>query len=337
MNFLIPGAAMNTKIDLSRALTEPFVSYIEFHEALNRTVKISTAAMLLLKAHVAGDDSCELLSGLFVSSNSLWGPQRVARPQIEVANSLDELSRVLLVSVFSALDTFIVGVRAEQSRWAAFKYKGSASAIATPSHEEEESGQNMETLYREYGWNSVQVAELIPLYNFFRKVRNCVAHRDSKASKSLASEDTATLSVTGRNLVKRRRVVAGTITLPLVKVGKKVALEPQHVIMASSLGYRLAEDVNRKLVSDLGPTGMTHMAAYYTQKRIDHPKRRLDARFAESNVSQFMTGRYRIPHVDGKVAIQLLKAIGIWQTVRNQFDSDMKAQRTKSKATSQRR
>ena len=126
-------------------------------------------------------------------------------------------------------------------------------------------------LYYATGWNTDVIERHYPVYDYFSKVRNCIAHRSGRASNDLVSS--ASSLPLERCLATWHGSAKKTLPdLPALKVDEDVAVLPRHVILAKEACQRIAKDTNAKLVQFLGVDGMVFLAAYHSllsDRRLD--------------------------------------------------------------------
>lgn len=321
-------------MDLSIAITEPLVNLVSFHNRFNQLVKITGAALHRLLDDTKGAGGQDIVSKYIRVSDQFWGTTKFANPERIVTKSINQNSNLWIVEVFSAFDIFMDGVRAELDRWHAVsgmpKIKGELK--------DEDGNISLTSLYKQTSWDDSAVSKYSKVFDFFRVCRNCIAHRSGLASKLLAkiNKDIGELKefdewpVSVRKVSRKKAANKPAplrqrrgISLPTIKVNQPVGSEPQHAVFASTLAYRIAEDINRHLVKTLGAQGLAYMAAHHSVLADEQPTP-VTSYTPEAAVTYFLANRYRVKNVTGEKTIAALKSLGVWKKVRDKFGAEVR-------------
>jgi hypothetical protein len=167
-------------------------------------------------------------------------------------------------------------------------------------------------------WDDKTLAGVLPLFNYFTVIRNCIAHQSGRANETLIMLDASEglrKCLEAWHPEGKRRLPA----LPVLTTGREIPLLPRHAVLACEVCYRIASDINEKLRQSLGAEGLVYMAAYYallSDERIETKAKKLP----ESLVNIILTGRYRVTVETTTEVITILRSIGKWDDYRRKFE-----------------
>lgn len=300
-------------MDVSVANLEPYRRYHDFHDELNSTLKVLSAAAQYTVATVSVPQSSIRLGDLIKAADPSWKypPIWDHHPRLGPA-MLGSIAQLGIISVWSALDDFRVGVEAEVSRWESFSGQTLARVELAKSDEERESPLNR--FLDKYCWRADDKRDLLTVLSFFGTMRNCIAHRAGKASPLLV-ETSAMISL---QTAYRTVVDAGERTLPRFGLGEEILVHPKLAILYSHLGRKIAMHVNSKLVPILGADGILNMAAFHTPY-LEHP-RAGKPRFPEAALNLALKQRYRVSVLDKDEAPRRLRELGQWKRFARSYE-----------------
>jgi hypothetical protein len=307
-------------INISSARLLPFQAFHSFHEQINVHIKVAHSANLLLVRHAGEPSSQDELADLIASSHPSWNAAPVRNLSIKLQRAQDAgVSAFAIVSVFSAFDDFLIGTEAEVSRG-----KGNQAATKSPKDEAKESDDDEEKidrvfrLYGSMGWPVSGIANLQPLLRYFRLCRNCIAHRNGRASKALVTQSSdPALSSALASLQEgpERGIMA-------FKVNDPIHLPPTLAIMCSHI-LRLiaidANDANDRLIETLGLDGVLKMAAHHAVRLNEELGGKARKR-PEAILNAFLT-QSRVRMDSREESIVEMKRIGAWATYVSEISS----------------
>ena len=292
-------------MDLSRAITEPAVRLIDFHNSFNRNIKISFGALEVVAT------SNDIREGELVSlptGSEPWGrATRWRSLEGPVKEAVSFLAEVGLGRATAAFEDCLTGAKAEFD---------SAGLLA---HDAGSTGSSaLRRLDTVLGIPRQDIEDVVRMVEFFTVARNCVVHRSNRASEQLASLRADPILA---DTVARwpKRVGKWVVTLPDVVEGKPVGWRPRHAIMASDAYYRCAIALDRKLVTLLDEGGLVRMAAHWTffaDPPVTCPAK-LDA---STMVRTQIMQRYRVRSASLADTIAALRAVGKWDGVLTAFN-----------------
>lgn len=303
-------------IDISGARLHPFQAFHSFHERINVHIKVANAAALLLVRHTGDPATQDLLADLIVASHPSWNAPPVRNLTVGVQRAQDSaISAFALMAVFSAFDDFLTGTEAEASR--GLHSNGSIQRkLEDPDFSTENEGLDDEKvdrvfrLYESMGWDSVEIRDLRPILRYFRLCRNCMAHRNGRASRALSehssnSELIAALKILQEGPERRMKVFG---------VNEVIHISPTLAIMSSHVLRLIAIDVNAKLVEALGLSGVLRSAAHHAIRINDELGGKVRKR-PEAIVNAILTkSRVRLGSREESVAE--MKRLGLWAPYR---------------------
>jgi len=295
--------------------TEPFVGYHLFHEHINVTIKILTASLNNTIAHITNSKDDKELGNLIARTDSAWNLPPIwsfsGMPEQQVYGFVSELG---LVSAFSALDDFFDGVEAEIERW---NSKLEETKKMIPADCYDKADEKVLTIYRKYDWDTNKIDKYFPILKYFRLARNCIAHRNSKASPALTEYSGSTELDTEFSKNFKNKTIS---TLPIFERDEKVVIDPKLAIFLSHILRCICKDVNEILLSFLGEDGVLNMAAQHGFLR-EKPVETDAYRTPEAIFNFILTDRYRVILKDDREAISRASDLGIWKPCLNQFET----------------
>jgi hypothetical protein len=165
-----------------------------------------------------------------------------------------------LVLAASAFEDFLSNVLSDHSRFSDFAQKKKSPAAA--GEEENEDRERLRPLFNSLQWDIKPIDYLLPLYDYFVIVRNCVVHRSGRASPALVER--AASSALAQCIECWPSKPGKTIPeLPLIQAGHDIPLLPRHVILFSEVCQRIALHINSRLLEFLGVQGLVYLATHH--------------------------------------------------------------------------
>jgi hypothetical protein len=288
-------------MDITIANTEPFLLFHQFNEEFNCNMRIAVGALGVITQMKSTGASGKVLK--LPTLGEPWGGHTLWK---DVAKEV--LSQMGVVRVFSAFEDLLTGAKAEFDRNASLRgLQGSQNA-----------SQDLFTFYRELDWSNKTLVGLMPFFNYFTVIRNCIAHQSGRANETLIQLDAS--AALGKCLKTWHPKGNKKLPkLPVVTIGKEIPLLPRHAILACEVCYRIASDINEKLRQSLGTEGFVYMAAYHallSDDRIQTNARK----FPESLVNLVLTDRYRVTVATKSEVITILRSIEKWDDCRKAFE-----------------
>lgn len=329
-------------MDISNANTEAYVIYNRFHNNLNLTSKVAAAGVLTLKRLVDVDNG-DIIMGTLVDTVGLpWGTNKpFPNPTQITDNVYENLINNTLVQAFAGFEHYLTNLIADISH---FSEKG-RNEIFLHAHTDSDYNPNNPPEYskcclafaEQFAKNNVlhirvtklceklgltrnEIDKLLPLFDYFRNLRNCIVHLNGTANKDLIEswEDSSLqTSIEYWNSLSRKDAPA---LLEPVR-GKKVNLNLTNSIMASALCFKIAQLINSQIRELLGVKGFIHMAAYNSLLVDIHEYR--DERKSNTPggaVSNYLTNRYFVKDYTTPEFVDELKNMDLWKHCRKRFE-----------------
>lgn len=237
---------------LDKANTEPFRRLHDFHVSLNDTLKILTACVRHTFATTR--NGSHDLGTLITNADAAWKypPMWKSADRFED----DVLARVCalgIVNVFSAADDFMDGVEAEISRWKHYSKKDWPIA-------EVDDDDRFAAMAKRHGASYTSIERDLPVIKYFSLVRNCIAHRNGRASKAL--EAFSNSKPLADALAKfERRPGEG---VPSFKYNEEIRLLPTQAIFYSHVVREAGQAISKRVVDVFGEDGVLRMAVHHT-------------------------------------------------------------------------
>jgi hypothetical protein len=285
-------------MDLSRAVSEPFVSVIGFHNSFNRNIKFAFGAIAAIEP--PSDGLLELPTG-----GEPWGETTLWKNSTAMkGNASQFIAELGIARAESAFEDYLRGVTAELDR----------AGIQIPASFPPQIGPSIDSRIQ---IPAQALTTLASLREFFDCVRNCVVHRSGRASNNLAA--LASSNALGTALLTwGKRRVGWSVSIPSITPGQIVPWQPRHAILASDVYYRFAMLIDRQLVTVLGPTHFAKMAAHWCL--LADSKVPCSAyRSPEAMVRTLLQNRYKAKGTTQAGVIAALKATGCWQQCRDAY------------------
>lgn len=328
-------------MNLTSANTEALAIYNRFHNNLNLTSKVAAAGILTLKRLVDVDNGDVIMGALVDTVGLPWGTNKLFPNPTKLTDDVRKnLNYNTFIQAFSGFEHYIINVITDVSH---FSEKG-RTEIFEHAHTDSDYNSNKPPEYsrcclsyaEQFAKNNVlairipelckkldinddEINKLIPLFDYFRNVRNCLVHLDGIANKDLL-ESWESQSL--QNSISFWDSISRSSAPQLLKPtrGKKIELELTHSIFASALCFKLAQLINKELPRVLGEGGYVHMAAYYSLLIEFHDYRtERKTKSAEAMVSNYLSSRYFLTEVTTSEVISHLQKLGLWKNCLERY------------------
>ncbi len=317
-------------MDFDTAISEPFARLLTFHNAFNRSIKVSFGALSLLSERPAGGEAPQAIT--LPTGTEPWGRETrwrsLADPLKESAIFLAELG---IARAAAAFEDYAVSAKAEFDRAALTQIRAKGDGTAA-----------LHGFDAIVGLDTTGFGDLTRLAEFFDTARNCVVHRSNRASAQLAAlrAGPALAETLGR---WPRRIGRWAVSLPAVTEGHTVEWRPRHAILASDVYYRAAVALDRVLVQKMEPTALVRMAAHWCFF-ADPPAPCPAKHSPDIMIRAQLTDRYKVRNLTIADTIRLLREADQWEAVRaawhkrfpNDVDTSVARHRRAKKAANKR-
>lgn len=303
-------------MDLSRAQLEAFRGLHYFHENLNIHIKSSTAGIILLADAAGTSANPRRVGELIERSHPAWNSSPVHQLDLDLYKRIYcSIGAYAVVALFSALDDFLAGLEADISRCEA---RG-LTVSRQPKAADDEQVEPIESIYQRYLWQSSGIAKLLPVLKYFRLMRNCIAHRSSRASHALAnhSEDKAFQSSI-KGLLDRT-----TMSAPTYEYNDEIFVDPTLAICCSDTIRKIAEACNRQYLDLIGIEGFLLLVC----QNLENPQRCSTSAYKspEAVLNLALIERYRVGVTDKYDAPKEVQRLGLWKDFYKSFQKNYKA------------
>lgn len=309
-------------MNIENVNSEPFLNFHQFHEHINITIKILTASLHNTIEVVSSSNDEKALGRLISKADPAWNMPPIwsfsGIPKSQIYGYVSEFG---LVGAFSALDDFFDGIEAEINRW---NEKIDEEKKLVPREDCDKSDEKTLNIFNKYNWDKSEIEKYSPLLKYFRLVRNCIAHRNSKSSSALAdfSRSECLHSVFSENF--KNKTITG---LPKFNKEDEIIIDPKLAIFSSHILRCISENVNNKLIKFLGEDGVINMAAHHAFFK-DQPAVIGTHKTAEAIFNFILTDRYRVTLDDNREACTKAKQLGIWKRCLSRFEAANRDQRS---------
>jgi hypothetical protein len=322
-------------MNISTANTESMLRFHRFHERLNRSIKVQAIGLGLLAEEIDAGITAAALKQRMYSRQALWGGMpdwSGASEDVELA--IRDIGQGGVLRAFSAFDLFLAQLEGELSSWRDFS-GASAPVASTGDNEEDFDGDDekddldrVERVYRRLGVSRGRVSDLWAVYRYFRRARNCIAHREGIASRTLVQAfETPELKPTLHRWTAR----TGEMTSPAlvaVRFGDPIEFTHRQSIAASSVLRLLALDLGKLMISHLGEPGFVYLVA--RRVFLDDPPLPETAT-KSSMVKAFntaMADRYRVRGYREEEGLRTLRQLGLTKACSARFGEIKKQAQT---------
>lgn len=320
-------------IDISNAQLDPYRGFHYFHEEVNIYVKVSLSSVLLLVRHSAEPNEFDKLHDLIQLSHPSWNTPPVRNMSIDIQQRVyASISAFSLITIFSAFDDFLIGTKAELHRFysygnvtASSKKKTSIRCVeshlsqsnsqADSDDDNDDSEERLRAFYDANKWDGSSIEPLLMVIRYFRLCRNCIAHRNGRASRALSEHSSdSKLHDQVKGLLDRT-----SYGLKKYAINETVFVEPTQAILCSHLLRKIAGDANHRLLGTLGLDGFLRSVAHHTM--FSEVIIRSEAYKTPEAVLNFaLTDRYRANVENKDQCIQEMKRLGLWKKYVENFD-----------------
>ncbi len=167
-------------------------------------------------------------------------------------------------------------------------------------------------LYAAFDWDTKNIEYLLPVYHFYNVARHCVVHQMGKANKELIELSTSSDFL---DAIENWPTVNPGKQLsppPTVKDNQKIDLRPHHAITYSDVCFRLASDVNRKLIEMVGYEYIVRFVAIeriLKKDTLDYPP----CKDSYYYLRYILKEEYKIKNVEFPLIKEVLEKEGIRQ------------------------
>ena len=231
-------------MDISKAVTSHLRNFSTFHEDLNKYVKLSFASFNYLSKYSNNSkELSDLIAELIKGAGERWYPTNYVDPHYELKNLKYQLTESAIMRVYSSFEVFLDEITGSYEQY----------ATNNPINiSESEYGTTALKLFAKFNWSTKNIEYLLPVYHFYNVARHCIVHQMGKANKELIK-----LSVSDDflNAIKNWPTVipGGQLSAPpTINDNRKINLNPHHAITYSDVCYRLAKEINGRLVEMVG-------------------------------------------------------------------------------------
>lgn len=303
-------------MDLSRAQLDAFRGLHYFHENLNIHIKSSTAGIILLADAAGTNIDPRHMGELIRRSHPAWNSPPVHQLDLDIYKRIYcSVGAYAIVAIFSALDDFLTGLEADISR---FEAKGNPVA-RQPKVADNDQVEPIESLYNRYSWPTTGITSVLSALRYFRLIRNCLAHRSSRASLALSdhSKDQA-FQAEMKGLLERT-----TPSAPTYERNEEIFVDPTLAIGCSDVIRTIAADCNRKCLKLLGIDGFLLLVC----QNLGNPQKCSTAAYKspEAVLNLALIERYRVGVADRYEAPKEVQRLGLWKDFYKSFQANYRA------------
>ena len=308
-------------MNIANATTEPLYSFVKFHDALNRRVKTTTAALKATdRAIGSGTTSPKLLSVLIEYAGEPWGTKNhMANPSEEMKASATFFSEMAVVRVDSAFEDFLTSILDE---WKRLLAKGwTTTAPPAQGARKTVAGGHDKNLARcrGFGFDLAVISAVTPLHEYLSLLRNSIVHRNARPSPALIAHagSAAFIQAWGSFRVARKKAPPE----PPAMDADRIFLLPRHVIFLSAVCRVIATHVNAAFRTAAGVDGLVFLASRHSLSSVPISTSESKPRSPEALMNRYlMSGRGVKPATTSEViGVMKSKKLQIWDDYRKSF------------------
>lgn len=228
-----------------------------------------------------------------------------------------------IVQVFSAFDDFEVSTSAELASWRHSQPR-TCDPATRHKHNDPQDGTAQgapafETLCDELEVPRTTVANFRQSFEYFRLIRNCIVHRNARASRALArlvTDPTYKRAMTNWPGARALSV----LKLPSPKQDDVIDLSPHHAVLASETCLRIAKAISTGVAKLLGHRGLVRMAAFHSLLSSEPIPVMTQVSGAEKVIRYHLSNRYGVKGVSCNDVIAHLIEQGLWKDACNRYE-----------------
>jgi hypothetical protein len=289
-------------MDTSEAISSHLKDFATFHIDLNKYVKLSVAALNHLSSTSNNSkELSDLIAELIKGAGERWFPTNYVDPHHEIEDLKFQLTESALMRVYSSFEVFLDEISGSYS-----EYKVKDPVKVDPAS----YGLTSIKLFAAFGWSTANIKYLLPVYHFYNVARHCVVHQMGKANKELIN---LSISSDFLDAIENWPTVNPGNQLsppPTVKDNQKIDLRPHHAITYSDVCYRLASEINRKLIEMVGYEYIVRFVAIeriLKKDTLDYPP----CKDSYHYLRHILKEEYRIKNVEFPLIKAVLEKEGI--------------------------
>jgi hypothetical protein len=335
-------------VDIAKANTPAFTNYNSFHEKLNRSVKTAAVAFIVLEDDIIKErrsivdvkDACYGLGTLWGGMPD-WSNSANAVEAFQLAKH--DLGAAGVVRAFSAFDVFMETLDGELNAWQSFSQPKRKSRRTPSSRQGESKGDCTNScdgvddaedtdpkarvlrFFERRQWEIADVEFLVPIYTYFRLLRNCVAHADAFATPALQE---ASQPEKWTRSIEEWKNITTDLTMPIphkLIAGSQISITYKEALLASSLLRMLAWRMSHLAVNMLGEGGMLYLLVSKILK--EKPAKLVGGKQYFSLLHHHLKFVYRIEDLTVADTRARLEELGLWKEWKGWHESPLISRR----------
>jgi len=280
--------------------TEAFRRFHDFKDEFDKNIQFSHGLLELMKTGSLATDGFVTLP----TGSEPWGKQLRFRSYEKYATDTSSFIATMgIVRAFAAFEDFLTVTVADLER---------TKFLRQDTTETTRSDDTL-PLDRQLGIIKFPISEIsseLPIYEFFSLSRNCIVHRNGRATDDLSSCASSAVFLKAYSDWKIGRGKPKP-ALPDIVPQKHISWSPRHAILCRIVLYKIAEKINGFAITKLNESGLIYLAAYYTL--FAKGRVRIKAyKSADKMIRSILADRYRVSFSQRKI-INTLQTAGKWK------------------------
>ena len=250
---------------MSDFISDPLRNFLDAHARLNDYIKVSTAAVDFLKHSTTDEKELSArINQLILDAGERWTSKTINKPYDYLSEVRNDLSKSAVINVYSAFDIFLSQVSGHMSEHANKELIADSDDV-----KEVPEVSRITNFYKKLNWEITTIRPVLPVFRFYKVLRNCVAHNMGLANAALiAIANSAEFEFAIKTW--KTKFPKKTISSPPVILDKAISLDPHHAITYSDACLRIARDMNLKMFGELG---LGYFIDKTLKKHLSDPKK----------------------------------------------------------------
>jgi hypothetical protein len=320
------GSIFDRGLELGSEMTfrgnlESTLRFHKFHESLNKSIKVQVIGLGMLADEIdAGISPTKIQERLYARSGWLWG----GMPDLNDPTNLLETTRrdigqAGLARAFSAFDLFLDELQADVDRWNHFYLTPSKIVDSAENEDSPEVVDRVEKFYARLGADNSNVSHIWDVYQYFRFARDCIVHREGRASDALVTAFANPGINTALNeWVERTDELTAPVLVKVTK-GEQIDFTHQQALAASSTLRIIALDLTKIVAQTIGKEGFIYLAAYHAFYGREILPEVAGSSSMLKALNYMLSQRYRVHSFDKTEVSRILKKLGLTKKCSAKF------------------
>jgi hypothetical protein len=290
------GVSVAMAMNISQAQTEAMRVFYQGFLKMDAMLKVGSGAFEIVQRMVSGGAGPEIMGAFVDSAGEPWsrgvkfhGPADITRA------AKSTFIQTAIVSILSNFDWFTISLVGDYLQFDAgaastkpFAHKHSiGSSSATGPYDkntcclkfgdkygrQHKLSVRVEDLTADLGVKLAVIDHALPVFHYFRIIRNNIAHNAGMADSELVKHTSTPAYSKSLSYWSAKAKSKKIPVLPIFQPGIPIAMEPRHAVLINIMCMEMASALNVEVVNRLGGEGLVRMATFHALLTADHPMR----------------------------------------------------------------